>query len=200
VGQSVRASAPGSGLTTRTFGATAAAAAWKSRGGAKDTLFLGRHPGLVRPDLADDPGPDACPSRTLREFPDDLLRQIVCRAPVDERLRWVVGLTVPTAAHDYGEPGALGKPPQALRVATQAVARHIHQARAAQSLKAAELLGDHVLIAYELPVVPTVGHVPQLKAGVFMGEGEAEPIDRQRPSHGLGIGAHRSPSSPEGSR
>ena len=92
-------------------------------------------------------------------------------------------------------------PPEALGIPTQALVRDIHQAGATQRLEPAQLLGDHVLVADQLPVVPAVRHVPQIDAGVLMGQYEAELIGRDRPGDGLDVGAHRSPScAPAGSR
>ena len=134
-----------------------------------------RHPGLVRADLADDPGPDPAVADPLGGLRDELVGQVVHRSPVDRGLGRVVGAAIPAAAHDDVELARLGR----CRRARPGRARP----RAASGRPGCDppdarirrqLLEDHRLVARELPVVPAVGDVPERDLRVLVREREAE--------------------------
>ena len=142
--------------------------------GAEDALLGGRHPRLVGPDLAQDADPDPGLADPGRRFADQLLGELVRRAPVDPRLGRVVGVAIPAAAQDQVEPRCRGQSCQPARIPAHAVERQVAQGRTAGLAEEAELVEDHRLVAGELPVVVAPGDLPQGDLRVLVGKDEAQ--------------------------
>ena len=165
-------------------------------GGAMDPLLPRRDPRLVGPDLADDPRPDTAVPHPLGRLADDLVGQLVDRAPIDQRLGRVVRVAVPARAHHDVEPGRFGQADEPGRLASDARQRQIDERRATGLTESKELIEDHRLIPAQLPVVPAVRDVPERDRGVLVGQRPAEvggvdrATDRLRPA-----GDHEAASS-----
>ena len=154
--------------------------------------LLGRRdPRLVRPDLADDPGPDPAVPHPALDLGDQLVGEVVCRPAIDEGLRRVVGRAVPAAAHHEVEPARLGQAAQPGRVATDARQGQVHEAPPAGRAEPRELVEDHRLVAGQLPVVPARLDVPQRDLRVLVRQGEPEVGRVDRAEDGLDVGHGR---------
>ena len=142
--------------------------------GAMDALLQRRYPGLVGPDLADDPRSDARIADAVGRLADELVRQVVDRSSVDQRLGRVVRPSIPAAAHHDVEAGGAGDTGEPGRIAADTRHRQIDQAPATGLAERRELLEDERLVAGQLPVVPPRRDVPQRDLGVLVREREPE--------------------------
>src|SRR5207245_1617762 len=142
--------------------------------GTVHALLEGGDPRLVGADLADDPGLDAGVPHPVSRFPDQLVGQVVDRAPVDKRLGRVMRPAIPAATHDDVQAGPLRQADEALRVAAHAGQRHIYQATAACLAETGELGLDDRLVPGQLPVVPAALDMPQRDRCVLVRQGEAD--------------------------
>ena len=108
-----------------------------------------------------------------------------------ERLGRIVGAAIPAGAHDDVQARGAGQPPQATRVAADAVEGQVDEGGAAATAEVAQLIGDEVLVGRELPVVPALLDVPEIDAGVLVREREAELVGRDRSGDGHDARRHR---------
>ena len=164
------------------------------RRGAMDPLLGRAEPGLVGADLADDPGPHAGPGDPVLELGDELGRQLAHRPAGDARLRWVVGLAIPAAAHHDVEPGSAGEAAQPLRIAADARQGEVDERGAAAAPEVPQLVGDEVVGRAEGPVVPARRDLPQADAGVLVWKGHPHLVRRDRSAHGHDAFGHRGSS------
>ncbi len=158
-------------------------------GGSVDPLLARRDPRLVRPDLADDPGPDPGLAHALGRLADDLVGERFDGAAVDQRLGRVVGVAIPARAHDDVQPGRLRQPDEPARIPPDAGQREVEDRAAAGRPERRELLDDHGLVAPQLPVVPAVLDMPEGDRGVLVGQDPAEVGRVDGPADGLDTAA-----------
>jgi hypothetical protein len=152
-----------------------------------DALLERRQPRLVGPDLADDPRPDVRAVNAHLDLADQLIGQVVHGAPIDQRLGRVVGRPVPARAHHDVQAAGLGVAAQAERVAAHAGQGQVHQRAPAASSKRGQLGQDQGVVRGQLPVIPAIRDLPELDAGVLVGQDEAEVGGRHRAKDRLDV-------------
>src|SRR6188508_2217289 len=110
-----------------------------------DTLLERRHPRLVGPDLADDPGPDPGVADTIRRLADELVGEVIHRPSVDQRLCRVVGASIPATAHDDAETGRARDTSQPHGIPADTRHREVDDTAATGLAERRELLEDERL-------------------------------------------------------
>ena len=125
---------------------------------------------------------------SLLDLANQLVGQVVHRAPIDARFGRVVGRPVPAATHDEVQAAGLAEALQPGRVTPDAGQRQVDKGATAGRPEPCQLVEDDRLVARQLPVVPAVRDVPQRDLGVLVRQGEPEVVRRDRAENGLDVG------------